>query len=136
MWGRYNDGTSLYILDDIIEEWPDAATAKDQVAQARRNVHLDANAHIPTGASNTPQSVSAGEGGFLAMGTTWPGPATLKGLERSVKSNWVSLLTFSIGRFTVAMAFWTLPPGPNGCPAPNPEDVIAAGNDQATYIPK
>ncbi|OBF24408.1 hypothetical protein A5725_07340 [Mycobacterium kubicae] len=139
MWGRYNDGSSLYILDDIIEMWPSDAVAKDQVAAARRNVSLnaaDAGVVLAPGASNIPQSANVGDGGFVAMGTVWPGPATLSGLEGTVKSNWISVLTYSYGKFTVTMEFWTLPPGPNGCNAPHPDQVTAAGRDQLAYLPR
>lgn len=139
VWGRYNDGSSLYILDDIIEMWPSDSVAKDQVAAARRSLSLNpatADVVLSPGASNIPHSANVGDGGFVAMGTIWPGPATLSHLEWTVKSNWISVLAYSYGRFSVTMEFWTLPPGPNGCAAPHPDQVIAAGQDQLTYLPR
>jgi hypothetical protein len=135
VWGRYNDGNDHYILDDIIQMWPDASAAKQGVEQARRDVHLTADAKTPKGSSNTPQSVDVGDGGFLAMGTSWPGPATIHGLEGTVHSNWLTVLTFSVGRFTVAMEFWSVPSEQYSATPANPAGVIATGKDQATYLP-
>jgi hypothetical protein len=122
--------------------WPSAEEAKAQARYALQRIqHLDRDPNPQVQGMNwnaIPQPVDVGDGGFRMMGTTWPGPATIHGLEWTVHSNDITMITLSVGRFSVAMEFWSASsPDPDVTDRTvNQSGALSVAQEQSTHLPR